>query len=404
MGVLTKVYTTINNRILFDNKKEHPSVQEQQKYLSMFSEPKNMLEHSFFKYQCLLFYSYSKRQKLLMNVISFLALIILVPFYRLKGFKYDRTILHYQPQNKLLRKATKRIPIKDIYPEKMDKLCDSIVEYDGVSYSSIYLTRDAFSEFIKAAVKYPFCFHFHMVLLIRLAQACFLLTQYKPSIITTYVCEREFADPLITEYYEAHGVQYHGFMHGDYLYSLEHAFMHFTKYWVWADHYNSLFRLLRCSFQTEVYVPLKYSGIVRPRNRVEDYPYYATYYFGDETADSIKIVKNILSKFQSYGFKCKVRPHPRFSNVELINKICGKEIMVENTSTVTIEESLECSFLTIALVSTVLSQSYYSGKKIIIDDMSNPKVFSELRDKRYILIDKADMLLSELLEQEDIKI
>ena len=78
--------------------------------------------------------------------------------------------------------------------------------------------------------------------------------------------------------------------------------------------------------------------------------------------------------------------------------------MVENTSTVTIEESLECSFLTIALVSTVLSQSYYSGKKIIIDDMSNPKVFSELRDKRYILIDKADMLLSELLEQEDIKI
>ena len=123
MGVLTKVYTTINNRILFDNKKEHPSVQEQQKYLSMFSEPKNMLEHSFFKYQCLLFYSYSKRQKLLMNVISFLALIILVPFYRLKGFKYDRTILHYQPQNKLLRKATKRIPIKDIYPEKMDKLC-----------------------------------------------------------------------------------------------------------------------------------------------------------------------------------------------------------------------------------------------------------------------------------------
>ena len=42
MGVLTKVYTTINNRILFDNKKEHPSVQEQQKYLSMFSEPKKM--------------------------------------------------------------------------------------------------------------------------------------------------------------------------------------------------------------------------------------------------------------------------------------------------------------------------------------------------------------------------
>ncbi len=401
MGVLTKVYTTINNRILFDNEKNYPSVQEQQKYLNMFPEPQNMLERSFFKYQCLLFYSYSKKQKLLVNLISLFALIILTPFYRLKGLKHDRTVLNYQPQNKLLRKAAKRIPIQDIYPDKLSTLCGSIVEYDGVSYSSIYLTSDAFSKFMKAVVKYPFCFHFHMVLLIRLAQACFLLTQYKPAVITTYVCEREFADPLITEYYEAHGVQYHGFMHGDYLYSLEAAFMHFTKYWTWAEHYNSLFKLLRCSFQTEVYVPLKYSGIVKPRNKVEDYPYYATYYFSGETEDSIEIVKNALTKIQNYGFKCKVRPHPRFSHVELINKICGNEIMVENTSIVTIEESLECSFLTIALVSTVLSQAYYSGKKIIIDNISNPKIFSELRDKKYILIDKADMLLSELLEQEN---
>lgn len=401
MGVLTKIYTTINNRILFDNKKEHPSFQKQQEYLNMFSEPKNMLERSFFKYQCLLFYSYSKKQKMLMNFISFFALIFLVPFYRIKGIKHDTALLHYQPQSKLLRKATKRIPIEDIYPDKLNTLCDSIVDYDGVSYSGIYLTRDAFSKFMKAVVKYPFCFHFHMVLLIRLAQACFLLAHYKPAVITTYVCEREFADPIITEYYEAHGVQYHGFMHGDYLYSLAAAFMHFTKYWTWADHYNNLFKLLRCSFQTEVYVPQKYSGIVKSRDKVEDYPYYATYYFGDETINSIKIVKKALTKIQSYGFKCKVRPHPRFSDVKLIKKICGNEILVENTSAVTIEDSLDCSFLTIALVSTVLSQAYYSGKKIIIDDISNPRIFRELRDKKYILIDKADMLLSELLEQKD---
>lgn len=401
MGILTKLYTTINNKIIFDIKKEHPSVQEQISFLNDFGDPKDVIERSYSKYQCLLFYCYSKKQKVFLNTLCALALLVLLPIYRIKGIRHDKKLKHYKPEDRLLRKAAKRIPITDIFPSKLSGQYKESVDYEGVSYSQIYMTKDASSYLWRAIRRYPFRFHYHMVLLIRLSQASYLLSRYTPACITTYVCERKFADPILTEYYASHDVRYHGFMHGDYLFSIEQAFMHYTKYWVWAKHYEDLFRTLRCDFDTEIYKPGKYSGIVKPRESVDQYDYYATYYFSDETEESVEIVKNALLKLQEAGHRCKVRPHPRFSNKELILKEFQGIIDIEDTNEMTIEASLECSYLTITQVSTVLSQAYYSGKKIVIDDISNPKAFGELREKRYILIDKADMLFSELLNQEE---
>ena len=108
-------------------------------------------------------------------------------------------------------------------------------------------------------------------------------------------------------------------------------------------------------------------------------------------------MKNALLKLQRKGQKCKVRPHPRFSDLNLIKELFQGEILIEDTSKTTIEESLECSYLTIAFASTVLSQAYYSGKIIVIDNISNPKRFNQLREMKYILIDKANMLFSEVV-------
>ncbi len=401
MGFLFKIYAAINNRILFDAEKEHPSVQEQKKFLHSFAEPGNVTERSFYKYQCLMFYSYSKGQRIFMNFISFLALGLLILLYRARGIRHDKFMKGFQPRDILLRKATKRIPITDIFPEALNACYPEAVDYDGVSYSEIFITGDAFSRFWKAVKAHPFYFHYHMVVLLRLAQASFLLCKYAPKCITTYVCEREFADPILTEYFELHQVQYHGFMHGDYLYSIEQAFMYFSKYWLWGEHYRTLFKSMRCAFDTEIYTPKKWAGIVKPRKSMEDYDYYATYYFSNEKKESIEILKDAFLKLKSRGHKCKVRPHPRFSNVNMIKDIFGKEFEVEDTSKIAIEESLECSYITIALISTVLTQAYYSGKKVVIDDISDPKVYEQLREKEYILIDKADMLFSELLERGD---
>ena len=397
MGLLTKIYTTINNHIIFDSEKDQPPVKEQKAFLASLPEPADEYELSYNKYRCLLFCSYTKRERFRINFICFFALGILIAYYRLRGLKYDRLTERYQPKDLLLRKATKRIPISDIYPDKLENICSETAEYDRLAYGDLVITKDAFSVFRRSSALHPFNFHYRMVVLIRLAQACSFLVKYRPKVVSTYVCEREFSDPLLTMYFESHGVQYHGFMHGDYLFSIQFAFMHYSKYWVWNEHYRRMFESVKCDFQTEVYLPKKCSGIVKPRERIEDYDYYATYYFSDETKISIELVKEALCRLKEKGLRCKVRPHPRFSDKKAIQSIFGNEFEIEDPSNVSIESSLENSYLTIALVSTVLSQAYYSHKKIVIDDISNPERFKELYDRDYILIDKADYFLSELV-------
>lgn len=397
-SLLKRFYSIVNNRILFDPEKVELAVSKQKEYLVAFPEPKDGTERSFYKYKCLLFHSYSKMQFFFLNILSLFALMFFIPVLRLKGLKYDELLLHFQSNNLLLRKNYSAIPITDIFPTVLTQYYTYTVDYHEISYSDIFITQDAFNVFKNAFKVYPCYFHYQLVLLMRLAQACFLLSTYKPRCVTTYVCEREFADPILTEYYESHKVQYHGFMHGDRLYRISEAFMMYSTYWVWDAHYKNQFTSLRCSSLIKIYTPKKNSGIVKARSKIEDYDYFATYYFGMQTKESIELVKKAFVILKHSGYKCKVRPHPRFSNIKLIKKLFSEEFVVEDTSKVTIEESLECTYLTIAIKSTVLSQAYYSGKKIVLDNMSNPKVFEELREKGYLFIDKRDFLFSEVLE------
>ena len=397
MGFITKIYTTINNHILFDAEKEQPPVPAQKDYLASLPDPKDDFERSYYKYKCLLYCTYSKKERVIINAICFIALLFLVPFYRIKGIKHDKAMARYQSNDILLRKTSDIIPVVDVFPEKLSTLFAKTIEFKQISYKKIFVTHDAFKYYKKIALMHPLSFHYRMVVLMRISQACYLLNMYNPKAVTTYVCEREFADPLLTQYYESHGVQYHGFMHGDYLFSIQFAFMKLSKYWVWNEHYEEMFHSLRCSFDMEVYLPKKYSGIVKPRASVDSYDYYATYYFSDETKASIELVKEALLKLRDKGLNCKVRPHPRFSDKEAIQIAFVDSFVIEDPLIVPIEESLENSYLTIALVSTVLSQAYYSNKKIVIDDISNPKKYKELFEKGYILADKADYLLSELI-------
>lgn len=401
MSALTEIYTKINNRILFDNKKKYPSPHDQMAYMESFPEPRNEVERSYFKYRCLMYCSYSKKQRFIVNLISFFALAVLVPLFRIKGLRCDQAMRNYQPKDLLLRKAATRIPIQDIFPDKLMQLQKNTVDYPGVPYFHLFITRDAFSLFGNAWRKHPFHFHYLMVIFVRLSQACYLLQKYSPAAITTYVCEREFADCLLTEFYENHGIQYHGFMHGDFLRTIDQAFMHLTKYWVWAEEYKEMFQSLRGSYQIEVYTPGKYSGIVVPRSSAEAYDYYATYYFSNESEESLIKVRDALMKLTKQGHRCKVRAHPRFSNLELIRKAFKNEIDIEDNANMTIEQSLECTYYSIALMSTVLSQAYHSGKKIVIDDISDPEKFELLREEGYILIDKSDILFSQLVNQKE---
>ena len=98
-----------------------------------------------------------------------------------------------------------------------------------------------------------------------------------------------------------------------------------------------------------------------------------------------------------------MRPHPRFSNLDFIQKIF-KDIEVENYLEYNLDDSISDTLYIIGLNTTVLSQAYFSGKKVVIDNISMKNNFRDLKEKSYIMINRPHILLSNLInsiEMED---
>ena len=96
--------------------------------------------------------------------------------------------------------------------------------------------------------------------------------------------------------------------------------------------------------------------------------------------------------------KCSIRPHPRYSNLKLINDIFkDTNINIEDAKKVSVESSMENTENIIGLKSTVLLQAYYGGRQIILDDLSDINLFNVLHDSGYILLKKEYKLLSDVI-------
>lgn len=396
IDILKTIYSKINNKEVKNAEKARPSRDTQDAYLSQLDVSEDHYENSYNKYRCVCFFHYSKVMLFFYNVA---AVILYIPLYlRFRVSKKQKTTA--KPGNLMVLKKGKTISTEDIFPEELKKQY-TIKEY-LVDYNKIYLDNDAKRILSEARKKHPFSFHYNLVLMIRIAIQCSIINEYSPSAVCTYVCEREFADPLLTLYSEERGVQYHGFMHGDFMYQIDHAFMQFSCYWVWDEHYLRMFQELKCSQPMRVYKPGKYNALVESSSSEYDYEYFATYYFSGETKASIEKLKEIFDKLMSSGRKCKLRPHPRFSNYEHIKKVFSG-YTIEDCSTCSLRDSLATTYCCIAINSTVLSQAYHSGKPVIIDDITNSDEFGRLKDQEYIMLDKANCRLSDLLSNLSIR-
>lgn len=396
INLLKTIYAKFNNRQVINSEKKRPSRKEQDLLLSKLNAGEDHFNNSYNKYKCVCSYHYNMGVLLLYNMAS--AILYYPLYFKLRGKK--KGAKKEKCENLLVMKRGRGIGIDDIFPEPLREQY-TVVE-DFMSYDRIYLDKESEQVLKKARKRHPLSFHYNLVLMIRMANQCRIINEYDPAMICTYVCEREFSDPVLTLYSESNGVKYHGFMHGDFMYQIDHAFMQYSCYWVWDEHYKRMFEKLKCTQPMIVYGPGKYKTIVEAKPLETDYEYYATYYFSGETKGTIDGLKPIFDALRNCGKKCKLRPHPRFSNYEYIKQVFS-EYFIENCRECSLKQSLETTFYCIAINSTVLSEAHYSGKKVVIDDMTDRNEYDKLRDKEYIMLDKADYLLSELLKIEGIE-
>ena len=129
----------------------------------------------------------------------------------------------------------------------------------------------------------------------------------------------------------------------------------------------------------------------QPPEKCYDY----TYYMGGEKKDAMQIICKSLFQLQDKGLRVNIRPHPRYTDMQALQEVCG-DIPVENWKDVTVEMSVLRSKAVISQFSTVLLQAYYNGVQTVIDDLVSPAQYKKLKELQYIMLNVEHKLLSDI--------
>ena len=249
-----------------------------------------------------------------------------------------------------------------------------------------------FSDLIfisRILIKYPFSSFFVLKNVFKIAQYKYFIRKYncKALIVTS---EYSFTSSLLTSYCEEQNVKHINIMHGEKFYHIIDSFFSFNECYVWDVHYMNLFISLGAATDqfTVEKPPFYYEMQKLSGNTGFGLKYYLD---GTESITEIqKLVESLESKFESLIF----RAHPILTNIQTLEK---NHINFENPRLVKISDSLKNCEYVCAKYSTVLNQASIMNRKIVLDDLSDPKLFQQLKSMNYIMFTKPHIRLSELL-------
>ena len=251
-----------------------------------------------------------------------------------------------------------------------------------------------FSDLIEVSnilIKYPLSPFFVLKIVSKIAQYKYFIRKFdcRALIVTS---EYSFTSSYLTSYCKKNNLKHINIMHGEKFYHILDSFFSFDKCYVWDIHYVNIFQKLHAS-QNQFIVekpPIlseleKYSDIVG-----SDFKYYLD---GTESILEIRRLAEYLEiKFKNVNVI--FRAHPVFTDFKMLK---DNLINFENPDLVKISDSLKSCEYVCAKFSTVLFQGSLMNRKIVIDDISDPKLFKQLEKMEYIIFSKRYIKLSELL-------
>lgn len=362
-------------------------VRKQKSYLEQFNEPKDDIERSYFQYKCQM-QLLGKNVHFLLNFASFfLSLFYLFRF--VINFKSESSTVNETWQNAFF--ITDGKP-KNILPKDLSNKFPEIY-YGEITHTLNLNVQDR--KFIFNIIKrYPFSWHFIFKCLLKVAMYSSIIDRKKVKALI--VCsEYTFTSSLLTSYCETRNVEHINIMHGEKLFYIRDSFFRFHKCYIWDDFYKQLFIQLRANpDQFTVALPESINFV---DSDIIEKKYDFTYYLGGEQESDLLAINNSLVKLSNKGFEISIRPHPRYTDLNLVNKIFP-QFEIEDCKNITIEESIFRTGCAISLYSTVLNQAIRNGVEIVIDDLTNPKKYNRLIDLQYVMLSKKHTLISNLVE------
>lgn len=368
-----------------------PDIAAWKAFLGSLKKSDDPIDIAYNKYLCRM-HLFSKPKRLFMNLLGLGATVVEL-VYLLRG---NRSLQPKRSGVAVLEKSRAVPNFSDIVPEQIYTDYETVTVSENFNSKFGTLCKEAKAWFFKSVKRHPFSFFFNYLVYVELAAHSHFLLEYNPEATVVYVNERNVASAIITALYEQSGRKFISFMHGEYLLQLVQGYMGFSEYYVWDDFYVDMFQNdLNCHIKEyRVYTPKKlqkkwdFTGI--------EPEYFCTYYFSGESAQTVINLAAILSEFEAKGKKCKVRPHPR--NVvhfkEILSNFAG--VVIEDSREIPLRDSLAQTEYVVGLTSTVLSEAVIEGKKIVVDDLSDPAQFASLSDRRSAVLNREHILLSDL--------
>lgn len=366
------------NKFLFDI-----PIIEQKAFILKLGYAKDDIDRSKKQYLCQMYFV-PKWKVYLFDVIAIFALPCYLLFYWVKSLFSDK---------KLIKKVDcvceeKKMP--EVLPEAF--ISQYEISFDPWHSGKFLLWKDILF-IVKCFLKSwsPFMI---FKCAAKISEYSYMIHRYQPRAIQ--VCgEYSFTSSVLTEYCHLYGVKHIDVMHGEKLYYIRDSYFHFDRTYVWHEHYKNLFLGLNAEpNQFIVAVPPSLKVNCKAHKNENAYADFK-YYLALNSEEEIKKLSETLELIRQIGKTIKVRLHPRYSDFDLVKRYF-KDEEIEKPSDVPILESISNLEYAIGSYTTVLTQAYLSGQKIILDDVVYAKMHQQLKEMDYLLANDDIFKLSQL--------
>lgn len=347
------------------------SSSEQERILSSFKEPENDIERSFFQYKCQQSFR-AGWKKIVFDIVS----LGLFPFL-IVGFLIVRV---FRKRGMRLDAIGSMAECKNVVPDSLAS--EFQIDFNHWMNGFSFCLKDL-SFIVKVITNSPFSPYFVFKTAIKVAAYSDMIYRYHPRVFIVHD-EYSFTSSLMTMYSNLHGVMQLDVMHGEKLFYIGDSFFRYDKCYVWDEYYKALLIKLRAEKHQFVIeqpkaVKINIKGALDPQKYVK-YTYYLQIYNESELQSIVKS----LSFAELEGERVKFRPHPLYSDVNLLRKYV-KASNIENPKEVTLEQSIANTDIVIGYYSTVLYQAYLAGKKVLLDDVTFKEGYMKLKEHDYIM-------------------
>lgn len=356
-------------------------ITKQEMYLRRLGQPSDAIQRSYFQYLCQM-REMSLFRKLIINFVSmpiFLYWLFKCVNCERKMKSFTNNAVFFDSGNSSVLPAVVKSRYSEvIYEEKPKCLC---------------CKKDRKFFMSKAWCRYPFSFFFLLKNLVKMTQYRFIIQKYNPKAIL--VCnEYSFSSSFLTLFCSINDIEHIDVMHGEKLFNIRDAYFFYDECVVWDKYYIKLFSRLKASNSKYTIVPME---LKEPSVFSIKYDY--TYYLQSESVEILVKIAKQLQILKNHGMIVAYRPHPIYEN-EYTTEIM-KSFEREDPQAVPIVDSISQTHNVISRYSTVLYQAYLLKKNIVIDDISNPNEYQNLKKLGYIMFSKPYIELHDIVNRLD---